>query len=169
MRSMLAGNEDRSGSAGKVARVTVLVLMLAAVVSGTVSLAPSARADLASDLRDAVTQARAGSSCGPLHPDPAADRVAAVVNKSYSDWLDHTATYPPITDPMPGLRELGYRGNKGKLLGGVTKKNRADAIKGVLLEGHAAIPDCSYTDYGVNMSRNEASGYSLAMLVLAGH
>jgi len=165
---MLSGSGDPSGSAGNATRVTALVPIIAMVVSATVSLAPPARADLASDLRDAVAQARGGSSCGALHADPVADRVAATVNKSYSDWLDHTSTYPPITDPLPGLKELGYHGTKGKLLGGASKKNRADAIKGVVLEGYAAIADCSFTDYGVNMWRNEASGYSLAAVVLAG-
>lgn len=163
----LAGSNVGSESASKVAWVGVLMTASATIIFADIS-APPARSDVGSDLRDAVTQMRGGASCGPLHPDSIADQVAAIINKSYSDWLDHTSTYPPITDPMPGLKELGYRGTKGKFLGGVSKKNEAEAITGVLVEGYAAIPDCSYTDYGVNMSRNDASGYSLAAVVLGG-
>lgn len=163
----LAGSNVGSESAWKAVWLGVLLTASATIVSADISV-PPARADVGADLRDAVTQARGAASCGPLQPDPVADHVAAIINKSYSDWLDHASTNPPIADPLPGLKELGYRGTKGKFLGGVSKKNEADAIKGVLVEGYAAIPDCSYTDYGVNMSRNDASGYSLAAVVLAG-
>jgi hypothetical protein len=145
----------------------VVVPMIAMVVCANISLASPASADLAGDLQAGLTQKRAATSCAPLKPDPVADHVAAIINRSYSDWLDHASTDPPITDPLPGLKELGYRASAGKFLGGVSKKNQADAIKAALLEGYAAIPDCSYTDYGLNISRNEASGYTLAAVVLA--
>lgn len=163
---MLAGGGAHSASARKMAWVAIAII--ATVASAGLLLAPPARADLVGHLQDAVAQARAGSSCGPLHPDPVAARVAMIANKSYPDWLAHISTSPPITDPLPGLKELGYAGNKGKFLGGVSKKSAADAIKGVLLEGYAAILDCSYTDYGASMLSDQASGYTLAAVVLAG-
>jgi hypothetical protein len=165
---MLAGGGGGFRSTRTATRVAVVTTMIATLVAAGTPSAPAANADPAEYLRDALVQARAGSSCGPLNPDPIAERVAAIANQSYPEWLAHMSTTPPITDPLPGLRELGYTGNKGKFLGGVSKKTEADAIKGVLLEGYAAIPDCSYTDYGVHMLWDEASGYTMAAVVLAG-
>jgi hypothetical protein len=138
------------------------------IASAHITLAPPAVADAIDSLKAAVTASRAGSSCGPFRSDPVVDRVAEVINKSVNDWLDHTATHAPIEDPRPGLKELGYRGSKGVFVGGVSKKTDADAIKGALLEGYDKIPDCSYTDLGVSMRRNEGSGFYLVALVLAG-
>jgi hypothetical protein len=143
------------------------VMVMVTVLSASLSLASSALADPAANLTDAVASARGGVSCGPLRYNPVAQQAAEISNRSTDDYLNHTATRVPITDPLPGLKDLGYGGNKAVLLSGAAK-NDADSIKGVLLEGYAAIPDCSYTDFGVSFLRNQTSGYSLSSLVLAG-
>jgi hypothetical protein len=142
-------------------------LVIVMVLSTGLSLAPSALADPAANLRDAVASARGGTSCGPLRYNPVVEQVARVINRSTDDYLNHTATRVPIPDPLDGLKDLGYGGTKAYLLQGADRSD-ALAIKGALLEGYAAIPDCSYTDFGVSMWRNETTGYNLVSSVLAG-
>jgi hypothetical protein len=132
-----------------------------------VMLAPPAGADAVDIVKNAVTAARAGSSCGPLRSDPIVQRVAEVINKSFKDWLDHTATHAPIEDPQPGLKELGYHG-KGVYFGGASTKSQAEAIRAAVLEGYTFIPDCSYSDIGATMTLDEVSGQNLVAVVLAG-
>jgi len=142
-------------------------MVIVTIVSAGIVLAPAAVADQVATLRDAVASLRSGTSCGPLQYNPAVEQAADIINRSTDAYLNHTATHVPISDPLPGLKDLGYHGNKAALLQGA-HKNPADAIKGALLEGHAAIADCSYTDFGVSMFRNETSGYNLTAAVLAG-
>lgn len=142
------------------------VLVMALVFSGGVVLAPSALAD-AADVKAVLASARGGTSCAPLTDNPIVTHAAEIINKSTDDYVEHTARHVPIADPLPGLRDLGYSGDKAILLQGA-RPNEADAIKGMLLQGYAAIPDCSYTDFGVDVRRNETTGYSLIAVVLAG-
>jgi len=65
------------------------------------------------------------------------------------------------------LHELGYNAGKAKLLAGYGDI-AAKAIHGILLQGWAAIPDCTYTKYGVDVLDNTGEGYALAAMVLAG-
>jgi len=141
--------------------------VVATVVSASVWLAPAARADPAGDLRDAVTSARGATSCGPLKYNPLVERAAEIFNQETDAWLLHTAKRMPNTDPLPALHDSGYGGSRGVLLAGAGK-NEPDAIKGALLEGYAAIPDCSYTEFGVSVRRNDVAGYDLTAVVLAG-
>jgi hypothetical protein len=157
-----ASPKARRGLAGKVTALVATALSLAVVAP------PSASADPTDGLSAGVAAYRSGSSCAPLHRDPIIDRVAEVMNKSTSDWLDHSADQSPILDPMPGLRELGYRGSKARMLAGTSRKTEADSIKGVLLEGYEAILDCSFTDVGFSTLRNENTGNVLTVTVLAG-
>lgn len=143
------------------------IMVFVTAVSASTVLAPPALADQVATFKDAVASSRSGTSCGPLHYNPIVEQAADIVNRSTDAYLNHTATHVPIADPLPGLKDLGYGGNKATLLRGA-HRNPADAIKGALLEGHAAIPDCSYTDYGVSMFRNVKSGYNLTAVVLAG-
>lgn len=136
------------------------------IVTG-VLLAPAAHADPTAQLTSALVQARAGSSCPALRFDPLAEQAAAKVNQSTQEYLDHAADQVPITDPLPGLKILGYGGSKATLVQGAAL-NAADSIKALLLLGYNKIPDCSYTDYGANMQYNEGSGYLLTAVVLAG-
>jgi hypothetical protein len=102
-----------------------------------------------------------------LNYNPVVEKAAAIINQSTDDYIDHLSTYQPITDPMPGLKDLGYGGNKAALLQGALS-NEADAIKGALIQGHAAIPDCSYTDLGIDVRRNEDTDNLLVVYLLAG-
>jgi hypothetical protein len=133
-----------------------------------VTLASPAGADGVDIVTNAVMAARAGSSCGSLRPDPTVQRVAEVINKSFKEWADHAANHAPIEDPMPGLKELGYRGSKGVYFGGASTRSQAEAIRAALLEGYAIIPDCSYSDIGATMVLDEVSGQNLVAVVLAG-
>ncbi|ORW24339.1 hypothetical protein [Mycobacterium palustre] len=161
---------DQSLLEGRGARPQ-LVMSAAAVMtvlSVGVTLAASAGADEVDMVTNAVTAARAGTPCGPLHPNPTVQRVAEVINKSFKDWADHAASHAPIEDPLPGLKELGYRGSKGVYFGGASTKSQAEAIRAALLEGYTSIPDCSYSDIGATMVLDERSGQNLVAVVLAG-
>lgn len=154
-------------------RWTVWAAAIVTVVPAGVALAPTAVADSAANLRNAVATARGGTSCGPFRPDPILDRVAEVINRSTDDYTNHNAAQVPIDDPIPGLKALGYGGNKAAVLRGAGK-TEADAIRGALTEGSAvihgaaAISDCSYKDFGASVRYNEMKGYYLTSSVLAG-
>jgi hypothetical protein len=139
----------------------------ALLISGGIVVAPSAFADSVTRVQDAMVTARAGTSCQPLNYNPVVEKAAAIINRSTDDYIDHISTYQAITDPMPGLKDLGYGGDKAALLQGALS-NEADAIKGALIQGHAAIPDCSYTDLGIDVRRNEATDNLLVVYLLAG-
>jgi len=141
------------------------------VLAGEFSFAPSALADPAGNLRDALASARRGTSCGPLRYNPVVEQVTQIIIRSTDTYLNRAATRVPTADPLEGLKDLGCGGTKAYLLQGADKSESV-AIKGALLEGYATIPDCSCTDFGVSMLRNEATGYNstgynLASLVLA--
>lgn len=146
-----------------IARAGFVVMVMAA----SVPLAPTVQADSADGFRDAVAAVRGTAACRPLNYHPDAERAAEIFNEWTADWITHTATSMPNTDPLPALQDLGYSGTKAVLLAGAAH-NVADAIKGALLQGYAAIPDCSYTDFGVSVRRNDATGYELTAAVLAG-
>jgi hypothetical protein len=131
------------------------------------SFASRASADPASNLQSAVTQVRNGTSCGSIRSDPIAEQVAQVINRTTDQYIDHVARDIPADDPLPGLKDLGYKGSKAKLLAGAAK-NEADAIKGALIEGYASLPDCTYTDYGADVRSNASTGFVLTAVVLAG-
>ena len=143
-------------------------MSIATVLSAGVWFAPAALGDSVTQVRDAVASARGGTSCSALRYDAVVEHVADVINRSNDDYLNQVATRVPISDPLEGLKDLGYRGTKAYLLQGANE-SEAKAIKGALLEGYDAIPDCSYTDFGVSMLRNATTGYAMATIVLAGH
>lgn len=140
------------------------------------ALAPPAPADPAADVKDAIVSARSETSCAPLRYDPIVERAAQVFNRMTDDYLNHTATRVQnkdtrpgsIPDPLPGLKDLGYVGTKAYLIQGAHHSD-ALAIKGALLQGYAAskISDCSFTDFGADMRRNERTGYNVVSVVLA--
>ena len=143
------------------------VLPSAALASAlAVSLAPMATADATGSLKVQVDAARGG--CPPLQSDPVLDGVAQRANNESQSYIEHTARFIPVEDPMPVLRELGYQTGKAKLIPGYGDIE-AKAIHGVIVQGWQAIPDCTYTKYGVNVLADAGGGYVLAALVLAGH
>lgn len=155
-------------------RVTGLAVA-AGFVTGLVLAAPAA-ADPMLDLREAIASARSETSCVPLNYHSTVEQAAGVFNQMTDDYLSHTATRVQnkdttpgsISDPLPGLKNLGYGGTKAYLLQGA-QKSEARATKATLLQGYASnkISDCSYTDFGVDMRRNPRTGYELAAVVLA--
>jgi hypothetical protein len=146
--------------------IALVVVIVTALTSG-VWLAPSALADSVATFKMALATARSGTSCGPLRDNSVVEQVAETINQLSDNYINHNATQAPIEDPQVGLKDLGYAGNKGKQFQGAAV-NDGDSIKGALIEAYAAIPDCSYTDFGVSLRRNETSGYHLTVLVLAG-
>lgn len=142
-------------------------LVCVAMTSASLANAPCALADSATSLRDAVASARDGLPCGSLRDEPVAERVADFINQSTDAYLDQTATRVPILNALEGLKNLGYHGTKAYLLQGADKTD-AVAIKGALLEGFDALPDCRYKDFGASLRRNATTGYILVSVVLAG-
>ncbi|MCA2276889.1 hypothetical protein JF780_26595 [Mycobacterium intracellulare] len=147
---------------------TVDLLAISALVTVTATvMAASVIADPVSTLAQAVQSLRSGSQCPPLQSDPLVQRVTEMATQNTSDWINHHNVEVPFTDPMPALKGIGYTaGSKAVLLSGYGA-NEADAIHGLILQGLKPIPDCSYTQYGVNAMRDDA-GFNLTSVVLAG-
>ena len=144
--------------------ISALITAMAATATVT---APRVIADPTSTLDQAVHTLRSGSQCPPLQSDPLVQRVTEMATQNTSDWINHHNVEVPFTDPMPALKGIGYTaGSKAVLLSGYGA-NEADAIHGLILEGLKPIPDCSYTQYGVNAMRDDA-GFNLTSVVLAG-
>ncbi|MGV0037069.1 hypothetical protein [Mycobacterium colombiense] len=145
-----------------------VVIAAAIAAAASFSPAPVATADFADNLRDAVTQARQGSPCGALRPEPLADQTAAIAVRSTGNYLDHNARVIPVSDPLPILKDLGLDAGRAKLLQGAGQ-TEADAIKAILITGYKELPDCSYTQYGTSTSPNSnLGGWYLSTVVLAG-
>lgn len=148
-------------------------LVVAAVLAGQIVLAAPAFADSAAGFREAVAVARGATSCGAFRADPIVEQVAEVINRSTESYIDHEAAQVPIDDPMPGLHALGYSGKRAAVLRGAGK-TEAEAIRGAIVEGYAvihgkaALSDCGYKDFGVDIRFNPTKGYYLSSSVLAG-
>jgi hypothetical protein len=137
------------------------------VLAAGIVLAPAVRADPAPDIQDAVASLRGGSSCPPLHYDPVVEQAAATIARVNAGYVNHTGTTEPVADAVPGLKDLGYGGNKATILQG-SAPDHGDSVKAMLLEGYAALRDCSYTDFGVDVRSDDATGITYSALVLAG-
>lgn len=143
----------------------VLLSCAALAIVVSVALAPAAAADDVGDLKAQVDAGRGG--CPPLQPDPTLDGVAQRANDQTQSYIEHTARFIPFEDPMPVLHDLGYPAAKAKLIPGYGDA-AVKAIHGVTVAGWQAIPDCSYTKYGLNMLTGADGAYVLAALVLVG-
>lgn len=179
---MSAANEEpqRSPIPQRSGRWISWVTAIVTVVSAGVTLAAPASADLTAHLRSAVVSAR-GGAC-PLRSHPLVEQVSRVANESTRNYKNrNTKGVQPVDDPGPGLKAIGYSGNKSKLLRGWAD-NEADAIKILLLQGAVDVArdsnldvyeippyimDCAFTDYGADVIYDETSGY-YASVVLAG-
>jgi hypothetical protein len=137
--------------------------------------APPALADPSAGLSVAVTSARSETSCSPLQSNPVVEHAADVYNRMTEDYLEHTGLQVPggetapgdHVDPVPGLKTLGYNASGGSLLQGA-HRSEPRAIQGALLEGQAwhAIEDCSFTEFGTSLRRNQRTGFYVAAVVL---
>lgn len=143
----------------------VMSTAVVAILGVSISPAPSAVANSADNLRTAVTAARA--SCAPLRSVPLVEQAAEIVNRSTDDWLDHTGRTVPVPDPLPILKDLGYGGGKAVQIEGAGETD-AQAIAGLVLIGYETLRDCSFTDYGVSVVRNQTTGHYLTTVVLGG-
>ncbi len=146
----------------------VIVALAPATGVGTL-LAPPATAGPAPAVRQAVVDVRGAASCAPLNYNPTVEHAADIVNRSTYTFLDHTAQNVPADDPHPMaiVKDLGIKAKNASSFQGAAH-NQSDAIKGVILEGRNAIPDCSYTDFGVSLLHEPESDFTLAVVVLVG-
>lgn len=115
----------------------------------------------------AIAAVRAGTSCGPLRPDPTVARVAALSNQSTRDYLEHTARHVPLNDPLAVLRELGGDAGTAIQLQGFGP-DTATAVKGALLQGNTSIGVCSFDRVGTSVLRTADGDRVLVVAVLAG-
>jgi hypothetical protein len=146
----------RAGAAGRLA----IIAAMAAALGAT----PPAAAD-ADTLTAALMAARA-ASCPPLKRDPIVERAAFEVNDSTNKWIDHSTRAAPVSESLPLLRDLGYHGSKSTIVVGAGR-TAAIAIKALIVQGYAKIPDCSYVDYGASSIHNESKDMILTTVVLA--
>jgi hypothetical protein len=114
-----------------------------------------------------LAAARGGVACGSLRADPTIDRVAEKVNESTDGWLNHTTRAVPETDALPALKDFGFNAAKAAILTSTTP-DAGTAVKALVLEGFAKIPDCSYSAYGVASTFNTKKKDFVMTAVLAG-
>lgn len=138
----------------------------AAVVAGSALLMAGA-APAAADTDFDAQLAAARGSCAPLQHDPLVARVAQISNQSTLDYLNHSAQHVPVADPLLVLRDLGGAAGRGVQLQGYASDGPS-AIRGALLQGHAALPDCGYTTFGTSMIHDTEGNRVLVVAVLAG-
>lgn len=147
-------------------RGTIKALVVSALALGSAaSLIPVASADPVANLRSQVDAAR--GKCAALQWDPILTQVATRANTETAAFAVHNARFIPFEDPVPVLQELGYPAGKARLLPGYGA-DAATAIHGVIVFGWEAIPDCTYTRYGLAVSDDPGLKFALAALVLAG-
>jgi hypothetical protein len=147
-------------------RSTARLIAISALTGAMATmLAPPAMADTVANLTSAVDSVRSASRCPPLQSDPLVLRAAQMATQRLSDYIGHRTAAIPISDPMPALKTIGYPGTKATLVGGYGA-DEADSIHGLLLEGREAIPNCSYTQYGVSSTQDD-DGFYLTTVVLA--
>lgn len=135
--------------------------------SAALLCAAPATAEPAPELERGIAALRDTGSCGALRHDPIAEQVAEISNRSTEEYHNHDARFVPVADPLFVLRDLGGTAGKAIQLQGYGSTD-VDAIKGVLLQGHISIPDCSYDTLGTSVIRNPDRGYTLVVAVLAG-
>jgi hypothetical protein len=148
-------------------RTAHLIAISALAIATATVMAPRVIADPVSTLTSAVDAARSASRCPPLQSDPLVERAAQIAMQQSSDYIGHRTATVPFTDPMPALKTIGYTGSKAVLLSGYGASEE-DAAQGLILEGHASIPNCQYTQYGVSAAR-DSGGFNLTSVVLAAH
>ena len=175
------------------AGTTLIALVTAS--GGGLLLAPLTVADPSPTLEQAVVSARGSTQCPPMRYDPIDEHAADIVNRSTNAYLSHTTRNSPAdgtTDALPILKDLGSGAGKAWSLQGAGHNSDSDAIKGAILEGTtpgagknlttgrsgvfktveevgpAAFSNCAYTDFGVSLIHNADTGFSLAVVVLAG-
>lgn len=87
-----------------------------------------------------------------------------MANQATAAYISHRSAAVPFTDPLPALATIGYVGSKGMVLAGYGA-TEAEALQGLLLQYRGLKPDCSYTQFGTDMTRDDG-GTALAAVVL---
>lgn len=128
--------------------------------------APPAAADTSDSLRTGVSAVR-GTACPPLRSEPAIDQAAAQINDTTDKYINNVARAIPETDALPVLGDVGYSATVATILSGAAPTEE-NAVKAILLQGFAKIPDCSYTAFGVSAIYNAKKNMILTTVVLAG-
>jgi hypothetical protein len=159
----------RVGGRHRISKAGNVVAAMVPIICVGVLIAPSAAAGAAPEVEQAVTSARGAAACGPLQYNPTVERAADIVNSSTLTYLNHNSENVPADDPHPTaiVKDLGINTDKVVSLQGAGHVE-ADAVKGLLLQGYKAIPDCSYTDFGVSLLHEEQSNLTLVAVVLVG-
>lgn len=145
----------------------VIAALATVLTSAGLTVAPCAAASPTESLRAAVAAARGGAACGSLRSDPTIDRVAEKINETTDGWLDHATRAVPETNALPVLKDFGYDATKAAMLSSTTP-DVGTAVKALVLQGWAKIPDCSYTAYGVATTYNAKKEDFVMTAVLAG-
>lgn len=148
-------------------RFTVGAFAVAAALTmgANLMIAPVAVADDSANLASQVASARGG--CPPLMANPVLTDLARRANAETRANIEHTARSLPFEDPTPLLHDLGYPASKSKLLSGYAD-DAEKAARGSVLFGWDTLPDCSYTEYGLDLYDGSANGYWLSSVIIAG-
>ena len=130
---------------------------------------PPASADPSPILEQALMAARAGSSCGAFGADPQVAHAAEIINQSTKDYLTHSAETVPAESQHPDAiaKDVGVQATKTFALQGAAQ-TQAEAIKGLLVQGFSAIPDCGYSRIGTSTLYDANTGFTLVTAVLVG-
>ncbi|WP_085305591.1 hypothetical protein [Mycolicibacillus koreensis] len=88
-----------------------------------------------------------------------------MATRETSEYKNYRSSAVPFTDPIPALRTIGFTGSNAILLSGYGD-DEASALRGVMLQGHRSLLDCSYTLYGASTLHADA-GFNLVSVVLA--
>lgn len=158
-------------------RLVQVTSVAAAPMLIAIAAAPLSAADGTASLQHAVATARGG--CPALQPNQELKDLAQRANLSTDSYVLFHARSQPIGSPkgdiLPTLHQMGFNAGKAKMLTGYGDPDiagtgygdvEAEAIYGAILEGYSALPDCSYTRYGVDLLPNKAKGYALATVIL---
>ena len=106
---------ERSLLARRLTQLQSCAVASALTLAG-IAAAPVALADSADNVRVAVVAAR-GATCGPpLQANPVVDRAAEAINQTTDNWINNVGRSVPETDALPILNDLGYAGNKARIL-----------------------------------------------------
>ena len=164
-RRRLSSPHDNGHGPGRRSCLAIgLCLTTTALMMSSVLSAQSALGDTGDGLRAAVEATR-GTSCGELTSNPVVDEAARAINATTDKWIDNASRAVPETDALTVLKDLGYAASKATILSGAAADD-GDAIKALLLQGYAKIPDCSYKDFGVSALHNAKKDLTLTTVVL---
>ena len=134
-------------------------------ISSSVLASPVSAEPLAS-LTNVVATIRGASGCSPLQADPLVTRVAEMATRATSDYIHHrTAAIPFDGNAMPALKTIGYGGGNALLMQGYGD-NETKAVHGLALLARdpAAIPKCTYTQYGISAIEDDGAVFTAVLL-----